>query len=317
MSVYNGAAYLPAALDSILTQSMRNWELVIVDDASTDSTPDLLQAYTARDSRLKIIQNPQNYGLTVSLNIGLQACQGEFIARQDADDIALPTRLERQLAYFAAHQQAVLLGVDLDIIDSSGTIIGQQRRACHPLLVRWKLLFYNVLGGHSGVMFRRQTALGLGGYNETRRYSQDYELWLRMAQVGEVAILPEVLLHLRLHPQNISSTQTAEQEAISLRDSQNALAQVLGHGLGIDEVATLRRFWLGNYPSPAHIGLIQDRLSQLYRQASQNWRLDPPARRILRRGIAQQWAHWLRSVSIRQQPQAKLRLAYQLANWRR
>ena len=247
MSVYNGSIYLKESVESVLNQTFTDFEFIIIDDYSTDNSWEILAKYARQDRRIKLIKNQKNLGLTKSLNLGLKEAKGEYIARQDADDISLPTRFEKQIACFNRHPEAVLVSCDLELIDSQGDPIGKFQRACAPDLVNWYLLFYNHLAGHSQVTFRRKTAIDLGGYCETRRYSQDYEFWCRLIKVGEIVILPEVLVRQRRHDESISSQKTEEQKAYSLGQVRDNLKQLTGEEFSIQQVEDLRGFWLGRW----------------------------------------------------------------------
>ena len=163
MSVYNGSQYLRESVESILNQTFTNFEFIIINDCSTDKTGEILTVSANQDNRITLINNEENIGLTRSLNKGLKIAKGEYIARQDADDISLPERLERQVESLDKNPEAVLISCDLDLINAKGDRVGSFRRSCDSNLVAWYLLFYNHLAGHSHVMFRRKSVLNLGG----------------------------------------------------------------------------------------------------------------------------------------------------------
>jgi glycosyltransferase involved in cell wall biosynthesis len=194
MAVYNNAAYLREAVDSILVQDFPDFELVIVDDGSTDESALILASFP--DKRITILRNEANVGLTRSLNRGLAVCRGKYIARMDADDIAFPQRLGKQYGYLESNPDVVLLG-------SSMVAIGADTRFYPAILgdarIRATMLFENPFY-HPTVMIRH-AALQAGAirYNEQRVNAQDYELWFRLAQEGRVENLPEPLLHYRMH----------------------------------------------------------------------------------------------------------------------
>src|SRR5688572_1551532 len=115
MSVYNGASYLPESVESILAQTFTDFEFIIIDDCSVDETPQILNTYAQGDSRIRIIRNPENKGLTASLNIGLAEAQGKYVARQDADDISLPQRFEKQIQSLEGNPKSVLASSNIGI----------------------------------------------------------------------------------------------------------------------------------------------------------------------------------------------------------
>ncbi len=245
MSVYNGEKYLRQSVESILGQSFGDFEFLIVNDASKDGSRDILEEYRKRDKRIRIIDNLKNMGLTRSLNIGLREVKGDFIARQDADDVSLPWRLEKQLRVIEANRETVLVSGGIEFIDENGRVWHRPGlRATHPLVIRWFLMFFNYIGGHSQVMFRKNAIVRLGGYPENFKYSQDYYLWVKLARMGNIHIIPEVILQYRTHTGNLSQHHKEEQERLSLEVSREALKDI-GLEVDISRVKRLRTFWLG------------------------------------------------------------------------
>ncbi len=315
MSVYNGEAYLAQAVESILNQTFPDFEFIILNDCSTDSTAEILQRYARRDSRIKILHNEQNLGLTASLNRGLRAAQGMYIARQDADDISLPTRFAEQVHFLNQNPDVVLVSGNSELIDAAGQVIGHLNRAAPPELVHWYLLFYNHVSGHSQVMFRREAALKVGGYDESLPYSQDYDLWLRLLTVGEIVMLPRTWLQWRTHPENISTQKFAQQEYLSLTLSQRELSRLLGRALDLETVAHLRGFWLEPFPPISEAGNIHRLLREVYSTLTPQPPLPSRERgkttsapHEIKKVVAERFFRWARSVSIRQHPLTKLNL---------
>lgn len=192
MSVYNGAPYLRESIDSILRQSYQDVQFVIVNDGSRDASGDILASY--RDPRLLVITQT-NQGLAAGLNRGLREAVGEFIARQDQDDVSLPGRLQAQLQWMQRHPRVGVLGTCAELIDASGHSMGAVIQPAHAAILKWHLLFSNPLF-HSSVMIRRQALDELGGYSTdpARQPPEDYELWSRLALRWELANLPAVWL---------------------------------------------------------------------------------------------------------------------------
>ena len=216
MSVYNDETYLAEAVESILSQTFSDFIFLIIDDASTDATSDILKRYAAQDNRIKIITNELNLGLTASLNKGLSHIDTPYIARMDSDDISLPERLEKQLAFMEGRPEIVALGCWIETIDAVGAPV----EAFWAIYIRqyqdstdiYKALFLgkSVLP-HSSVMLRVAALKAIGGYRVCFRYAQDYDLWLRFLFVGKLAVLPEPLLGHRIHNQAISVAKLYEQ----------------------------------------------------------------------------------------------------------
>ncbi|MBU5614580.1 glycosyltransferase [Geomonas azotofigens] len=243
MSVYNSERFLRQAIDSILAQSFRDFEFIIIDDGSTDGSAAIIRSYD--DARIRIITQ-DNVGLTKSLNKAMKMAAAEYLARQDADDISEPGRLAKQVAVLDADPATVLVSGNLRYFSEAWSSATESNRAVPPLLVKWLLLFYNHVGGHSQVMFRRDVAVKLGGYDEGIRYSQDYDLWLRLAEAGGVTIVPEVLLNFRHHDANLSKIAAEEQQRQSYLNSAGAIARRSGVAVSPDDLRLLRKFWLKN-----------------------------------------------------------------------
>jgi len=209
MSVYNGARYVQQAVDSILSQSFQDLEFVVVDDGSTDDTMQILAAYD--DPRLVLVENERNLGLTRSLNRGIALSRGELIARQDADDISLPQRLQRQIAYLDAHPGVGLLGSGSRWIDADGNIIRESRPPTEPARLQ-AIMLGSVPFLHGTFVFRRECLADLGGgYDERMPVAQDCDLFLRLSERWDVANLPDILYVHRRHGHTVTASRLDEQ----------------------------------------------------------------------------------------------------------
>ena len=208
MSVHNDLRYLPQAVDSILRQSFDGFEFLILDDGSTDGSADYLRRLT--DPRVRLVRNETNLGLTRSLNGGLDLAGGEFIARMDADDVVMPERLARQVAFLQAHPDTGIVGSSRVLIDEAGDVIAHAPAAQTDARIRWKCLLGNPFA-HPAVMIRRDVLKRHAlRYDESYRTAQDYELWTRLLAVTKGYNLPEPLLQYRLRA-GISRTSKPEQ----------------------------------------------------------------------------------------------------------
>lgn len=220
MPVRNGARWLGIAIDSLLAQTVPDLEILIVDDGSTDATPAILEGYAGRDSRIRVIRQDA-LGLVAALNRGLEEARAPLIARLDADDSAMPERLQRQLAYMQANTRIGLLGSWAQKIDAAGQSIGWLKPVTDPEALAGLILRTNPMI-HSTVMMRRDLIRRLGGYREAFRGAEDYDLWLRVSEVASVANLPECLIQYRWHSDNVSSRQSMRQ-AFSVRLAQRSM----------------------------------------------------------------------------------------------
>jgi hypothetical protein len=204
MAVYNGERYLREAVDSVLSQTFKDFQFLIINDGSTDNTRDLIRSY--EDARIVLVDNKDNIGQTRSLNRGLELAAGNFIARQDADDVSEPERLAKQVAFLDGRRDVALLGTWYKEIDVNGTVVGDRKLPCDTTDIRWSLLFFCPFV-HSSVMFRKAVlSEQIGFYDESLAYSQDYELWHRIARRFAVANLSEPLVRLRTTPWSMTST---------------------------------------------------------------------------------------------------------------
>lgn len=198
MSVYNGEKFLKEAIDSILNQTFTDFEFIIVNDGSSDNSLDILQSYN--DDRIRIINNKKNIGLTKSLNKALKKAKGEYIARQDADDISLTERFEKQMKFFENNPNVVLLGTNVYFIDKEGNIVVKYSVIERPTLDDFVVSNQLV---HGSAIFRKEIINKVGAYNEQMFYSQDYEFWIRIAMEYEIRNLKEILYKLRNHGENV------------------------------------------------------------------------------------------------------------------
>jgi len=220
LCVYNGARFIAEALKSIYNQTYQDFELIVVDDGSIDSTPNILM--DMKDSRTFIYRNAENQGLTKSLNIGLKLCRGDYIARMDADDISHPQRFEKQVRFLAENPECLAVGCWCNWIDSSGKTYGSWEPPTSYENIKKKLLVNNSLA-HGSVMLRRSSLLEIGGYNEKYIYAQDYDLWLRLSEFGEIRNIPEHLYNLRSWTEAVSSARKKQQDGCAELARQEAL----------------------------------------------------------------------------------------------
>lgn len=213
MAVHNGERFVGEAVRSILRQTFTDFELLIIDDGSTDATAEKLCGCI--DPRIRVLHNSGNIGLTRSLNRGLKAAQGTLIARQDADDVSHPTRLACQIEFLGREPRVAVLGTQARTIDSRGRLVNAAPwpRSTRRLAVRWQLLFDSPFV-HSSVMFRKSVIASLGDYDESFETSQDFELWSRVAAAGhEMRNLPDAMLDFRVHEASVSAGYRQENVA--------------------------------------------------------------------------------------------------------
>lgn len=214
MPVFNAGRYLPQAVESILSQTFGDFELIAVDDGSHDDSPGILRDYQKRDPRVRVITRP-NTGIVGALNDGLGASRGELVARMDSDDICMPDRLEKQVRFLAENPDHVLVGSQVLLIDPDGSPLCAKRDTEYTheridwahLNHRWPLV-------HPTVMMRRAAVSSVGGYRTKYQWLEDLDLFLRLAEVGKLASLKDILLHYRLHTGSVCHTREKDQDSI-------------------------------------------------------------------------------------------------------
>jgi tetratricopeptide (TPR) repeat protein len=214
MSVFNGERFVSEAVDSILNQTFRDFEFIIIDDGSTDGTADILARYQKADPRVVVHHHP-NKGQVPSLNIGCGLARGRYIARIDADDIALPERLERQIDYLEQNPQVALLGSSIRNIDETGRHLSTWPLPTGDKEIKERLFgFQDIPFCHVTLVFRREAFRAVNGYRTAFAPAEDYDLWLRMAERWQLANLPEPLVKVRRRAQSLSF-RSARQQVIS------------------------------------------------------------------------------------------------------
>jgi len=228
MAVYNGGSYLEEAVRSILAQSLTDFEFIIVDDGSTDGTTALLDRFARQDARIRIV-HAAHQGVSAARNAALALVRAPLVAIMDADDVCMPERFARQVEFLNANPQCVAIGCEAMMIDPAGREIGVKG---HPLTHREiddRLMQVREAMTHPAVMLRAETVRRLGGYRSHLPVSEDYDLFLRLAEVGELANLPDVLFHYRLHAGSISVARMESQVRLSIECAREAAKR---RGLG-------------------------------------------------------------------------------------
>jgi len=227
MPVHNGAAFLEVAVNSILAQTVGDFELIIVDDGSTDKTPIILSSLATKDSRIKLLHNSSRQGISVALNQAVRLACAPLIARMDADDWAHESRFALQIESFQRSAGLVLCGSNATHVDE------QMRPLFHTVLplsdwdIRCATLFENPFA-HSAVMIKADALHRIGGYNEGFSTTQDYELWARLMAHGEVRNLEDSLIKLRRHCASVSVHQHDEQSARTAEVQRDYAGKWLG-----------------------------------------------------------------------------------------
>lgn len=220
LPAYNAEAHLKEAIQSILDQTYLNFELLVINDGSTDQTREIISSFT--DSRIQLIDNPHNLGLITTLNKGLQQAKGTYIARMDADDIALPHRLATQVTFLDSHPGVGLCGSWIRTFGSGHSYV--DRLPVHHEQILCRMLFTNPIA-HPTVMFRRDILEHHHlAYDPQYPHAEDYAFWVSWSKISTLANIPTVLLYYRIHANQIGATQSTEMRKSSQKIRHTQLA---------------------------------------------------------------------------------------------
>lgn len=251
MPAYNAEKYIGEAIESILNQTFKDFEFIIINDGSVDHTKEIIQKYN--DSRIVLLENDKNRGIVLSLNKGLDAATGEYIARMDADDIALMNRLERQAEYLDEHKDIGVLGTGICIF---GEKIKEQKRVFTTNSEQLKAeLIFNPCIAHPTVMIRKSVLQKYNlKYNTEFAGVEDYYLWWNIAKVSKIATLPDILLDYRIH-----ESQITKKKDIQYYNMMDNLMEIRFKDIGYigtkEEKEMFMKYCLGEYQSYSEDGL--------------------------------------------------------------
>jgi hypothetical protein len=224
LAVHNGEPWIRRCVESVLAQTFTDFELLVVDDASTDATVATIESFG--DERIRILVNETNRGQVPSLNRGLREARGEVVARIDADDWCLPERLERQVAVLDAEPHVGLVGTWLDAVDADGRPVDRLTARLDSFAeFVYATLIMRVYVSHPAAAYRLAPVLALGGYDESTGPAEDKDLWRRLAlERWDARIVPEPLVVYRLHDRQLSQVQAAYQRDVDGRSQERFLA---------------------------------------------------------------------------------------------
>lgn len=281
LPVYNADRHVEAAVESVLRQSFTDFELLLLNDGSTDDSAARLARFAARDGRCRLHSWP-NRGLIATLNEGIRLAAADIVIRMDADDICYPRRFERQVAYLRAHPECVALGSRVMLIDAEGETIAEMKTDCsHQAIDAAHLAGKGGAIPHPASAMRRQALLEVGGYRPEYRHAEDIDLFLRLAEVGQLANLPEVLLAYRQHADSIGYRHAQGQ-----RDSARRAIRAAAERRGIPCPAAGGDDAGGEAPSLADIhrkwawwALAAGNLATARKHALRAFRLEPFGRK--------------------------------------
>lgn len=224
MSTRNNSRYLREAVDSILSQTFRDFEFIVINDGSTDNTKEIIESYN--DDRILYIENPTSATLPVALNQGLEVAKGKYIARMDGDDIAFPNRFAKQIDFFENNPEVGILGTQSIIVDKHGNKKQNKPLPTHHNMIAWYLFTRGFALIHPSVMIRHFLLKELGGYNVEFHVTQDLELWLQCLPLTKMANLPEPLLYYRVHQSSNTAKKNKSEKNLQYRAIHNTFHKI-------------------------------------------------------------------------------------------
>lgn len=226
LPVYNGADYLEEAIESILNQTYKNFEIIIINDGSTDDSVSIVKQFN--DTRVRYYEQ-ENHGLAYTLNRAIKLSRGKYLARQDQDDISLPERFEKQIAFMEAHPKVGMIGTWASILENKNLPKRSHKHSSSSLILKFELLFNNPFV-HSSILIRKQALDEVGAYSTdtSRQPPEDYELWSRIARKFEISNIPEILHIYRNVPNSMSRDATNPLLDKVIKISAENITHVLG-----------------------------------------------------------------------------------------
>ncbi len=239
MSVYNGAKFLDEAIDSILSQTFTDFEFIIIDDASSDTSLQVINSY--KDARIIVLQNTKNIGLTKSLNIGIAEAKGKYIARMDADDISMPKRLEKQFDFMEEHPEFAFCGSKAISINEEGQEVKYlPDTVCDKDIILAYIFFKNMFI-HSTLFIEKKVLTDVGGYDEEFTRSQDYRLYLKLFTNNYFGTnLNEYTLKYRITKNGVTRVFTESQDFFARLAIKKTLREAFNIDLNIEDIEKMR-----------------------------------------------------------------------------
>ena len=288
-AVYNGEAYIDQAVASILAQTYTDFEYILIDDASTDSTPQKIAGWAGRDGRIRTLRNQRSANPAGALNCGLSLAVGEYIAILDGDDLAYPQRFAQQVAYLDGHPQVGVVGGQVQRIDQDGRALKLMSYPTHPTLVRW-VVFFQTPVLHSAAMMRRALVEKVGGYSVQHSWMTDYDLFARLMEVSQVTNLPDCLAAYRINTGQVSSVHKKPQSGQVLLLICRLLFERLELRAGLNEIQSMYLAVRSReLPDEAALLGAAGLLGEMYTRFTRRKVLDEDGRELVCMDCAKRW----------------------------
>jgi glycosyltransferase involved in cell wall biosynthesis len=287
MPVFNRERFVDEAIQSVIGQDFEDFELLIVDDGSTDRTPEILRSWAGRDPRIVVITLPENLGIPSALNQGLEHARAPYVARLDSDDIMMPRRLAAQAAVLDDDPEVVLVSSAYEMMDSEGRYLGTWPGDEPHEAVTYLLNFYNIVGGGGQVMFRRSEVLEEGGYAREYPSSEDYDLWVRLLRRGRILTLPLIGMKQRHHNARSLVQYVTIKRANWTAIMGQSLTRYLGRPIRQEEIDALITVW--RHDRKSGMAATADRTMREAFARFRSEHADRKLRTCVRRRTARQW----------------------------
>jgi glycosyltransferase involved in cell wall biosynthesis len=220
----NEARHLAEALESVLAQEGVRFEVLVIDDGSTDATAEIVRRCATEDARVRLLSNERNLGMGASFNRGLAAARADYVARMDGDDVCAPGRLAAQARLLDADPSLIVVGGHLQLIDGSGRVTGERRYPLGDAALKRRMFRFSPFA-HPATMYRRRVVIDAGGYDPRFTPAEDLDLWLRLAGRGRFATADRVVLRYRLHTGSVTSRRSQRMQWQTLRVRAHAVVR--------------------------------------------------------------------------------------------
>lgn len=311
--VHNRPQFVDEAIRSVVQQDFDDFELLVVDDGSTDDTAAVLESWRRRDPRVVVVTSPTNLGIPAALNLGLSHASGAFIARLDSDDLMRPHRLAAQVAVLENRREVTLVSSAYEIVDLAGNHLHTWKGDEPHEVMAFLLNFYNAVGGGGQIMFRRDDVLDEGGFSVDHPATEDYELWVRLLRRGRFLPLPLVGMIKRAHEGQAGRRSASVKRGHWTSIMRSSLERSLQRTLHDDEIEALLTVWrldgaLGK--SAVADRVIREAFARFTRAVN-----DPALRTRAQRCIARQWYLAARNFVRRRHPVEAVRYVIRGATW--
>ena len=275
MAVYNGGKYLKSSVQSVLNQTYKDFEFLIINDCSTDDSVKIIESFN--DKRIIVYNNEKNIGQTKSLNVGLKLARGKYVARMDADDMAFPMWLDKLVKYILEHPEYVAVSSYAAVIDGLGNPQRILKTSINFQQIIVSLFFAKVMN-HVGAVIKKEAIIEKGGYNENFITSQDYELWSSLIRTNyKVTNIPEVLVSIRVHKNSVGFIEESRKALLEVAEIiTRTVNKMTNLTISCDEAIKLRLFY--RFPSQLTIDEFkwaQSMYKKIFDNLKDEFKLDP------------------------------------------